>query len=108
MEKRFCFEGPTAGKGFLFEQDENENLNAFSHPGSSGKALKNKTRAKSKELFLFEMLCFVPSETILRFRLPSALASPRGYETLLGAPQTWGSHGGVPRIWSHLRGPAGE
>lgn len=45
---RLIFEGTTAGKGFFLEQNENENLNALSHPGSSGKALK-KTQTKTKK-----------------------------------------------------------
>lgn len=63
MEKiGLIFERTTAGKGFFLERNENENLNALSHPGSSGNTLKKpkpkQKRANLKQLFLFEMLSF--------------------------------------------------
>lgn len=35
---RIFSEVTTAGKGFFLEENENENLNAFAHPGNSGRA----------------------------------------------------------------------
>lgn len=55
---RIFSEVTTAGKGFFLEENENENLNAFSHPGNSGRA-SPVTTPNLKQLFLFDF-----SETI--------------------------------------------
>lgn len=47
---RFFSDETTAGKGFCLEQNENEDLNALSHTGTGGGALKkHKTKIKQNK-----------------------------------------------------------
>lgn len=87
----FFFDGTTAGKGFGVRQNENEDVNALSHPGTCGEALeKHKTKINQRKS---------RPQTVVSVR-SGLVCSSLEQSRASGCPECWGNHG--IRGWSRL------